>query len=199
MLSHSHPVQWISSSDHSTLSSPTTNDNPIFTTKTLGKPWTRRLSLAIGRRYFFLLLASDSGHQAFIHMSLLPSPLTTTTTTGDSINPVQLTNFYSTPSSVRLATARSMDHNNNHHHHHSITTPIVREMQLEEKSNESSAVIKSSETTNISNVVVFIPIVLVHQNKASLKNRARLPLQPTTQQISSILPSAGKKHKLPDE
>ena len=153
---------------------------------------------------FFLLLASDSGHQAFIHMSLLPSSSTTTTTTGDSINPVQLTNFYSTPSSVRLATARSMDHNNNlhhnnnHHHHHSITTPIVREMQLEEKSNES-AVIKTSETTNISNVVLFIPLVLVHQNKPSPKNRARLPLQPTTQQISSILPSAGKKHKLPDE
>ena len=45
----SHPVQWISSSDHSALSSPTTNDNPIFTTKTLGKTWTERLSLAIGR------------------------------------------------------------------------------------------------------------------------------------------------------
>ena len=42
-------------------------------------------------------------------------------------------------------------------------------------------------------------MLLVHPNKVSLKNRARLPLQPTTQQISSILPSAAKKHKLPEE
>jgi hypothetical protein len=33
----SRPVQLISSSDHSNLSSPTSNDNPIFTTKNLGK------------------------------------------------------------------------------------------------------------------------------------------------------------------
>jgi hypothetical protein len=143
----SRPVHLISSNEHSNLSSPTSNENPIFTTKNL-----------------------DSGHQAFIHMSLLPS-----TSTTESINSVQLTNFYSTPSSVRISTTqRSMDHNNNH----SITTPIIREMQTDEKLNDST-IIKN-----------------IHHNKNSLKNRTRLPLQ--TQQISSILPTT-KKHKLPED
>jgi hypothetical protein len=34
-----------------------------------------------------------------------------------------------------------MDHNNNHHHHHhSITTPIIREMQTDEKGNDSTMI-----------------------------------------------------------
>jgi hypothetical protein len=144
----SRPVHLISSNEHSTLSSPTSSDNPIFTTKNL-----------------------DAGHQAFIHMSLLPS-----TSSTESINSVQLTNF----SSVRISTTqRSMDHNNNHHHHHSITTPIIREMQTDEKANDST-IIKN-----------------LHPNRNSFKNHTRLPLQPSTQQISSILPTT-KKHKLPD-
>ncbi len=69
-------------------------------------------------------------------MSLLPS-----TSNNESINSVQLTNFYSTPSSVRISTTqRSMDYNNNH----SITTPIIREMQTDEKSNDST-IIKNSK------------------------------------------------------
>ncbi|CAF0803844.1 unnamed protein product [Rotaria sordida] len=146
----SRPVHLISSNEHSNLSSPTSHDNPIFTTKNL-----------------------DSGHQAFIHMSLLPS-----TSSTESINSVQLTNFYSTPSSVRISTTtqRSMDYNNNH----SITTPIIREIQTDEKFNDST-IIKN-----------------IHHNKNSIKNRTRLPLQPSTQQISSILPSI-KKHKLPED
>jgi hypothetical protein len=71
-------------------------------------------------------------------MSLLPSP-----STSDSLNSVQLTNFYSTPSSVRISTTtqRSMDHNNNHH---SITTPIICEMQTDEKHHDST-IIKNSK------------------------------------------------------
>ncbi|CAF1500722.1 unnamed protein product [Rotaria sp. Silwood1] len=146
----SRPVHLISSNEHSNLSSPTSNDNPIFTTKNL-----------------------DSGHQAFIHMSLLPS-----TSSTESINSVQLTNLYSTPSTVRISTTtqRSMDHNNNH----SLTTPIIREIQTDEKINDST-IIKN-----------------IHHNKNSIKNRTRLPLQPSTQQISSILPPT-KKHKLPED
>ena len=64
-------------------------------------------------------------------MSLLPS-----TSTTDS---VQLTNFYSTPSSVRISTTqRSMDHNNNH----SLTTPAIREMQIDGKLNDSTIIKK---------------------------------------------------------
>lgn len=68
-------------------------------------------------------------------MSLLPS-----TSNNESINSVQLTNFYPTSSSVRISTTtqRSMDHNNNH----SVTTPIIREIQTDEKAND---------TTNIKN------------------------------------------------
>lgn len=36
-----HPLQLISSSEHSTLSSPTANDNPILATKPLGQYWIR--------------------------------------------------------------------------------------------------------------------------------------------------------------
>jgi len=122
-------------------------------------------------------------------MSLLP-----TTSTNESINSVQLTNFYSTSSSVRISTTqRSMDHNNNH----SITTPIIREMQTDEKSTDST-IIKNSITINHLLIFIFIFIFLVHHNKNSIKNRTRLPLQPSTQQISSILPTT-KKHKLPEE
>ncbi|CAF3589605.1 unnamed protein product [Adineta steineri] len=139
----SRPLHIISSNEHSNLSSPTSNDNPIFTTKNL------------------------------VQMSILPSSSTT-----DSINSVQLTNFYSTPSSVRISTTqqRPMDHNNNH----SLTTPTIREIQTDEKLNDST-IIKN-----------------IHSNKNSIKNRTRLPLQPSTQQISSILPTS-KKHKLPDD
>ncbi len=92
---------------------------------------------------------SDSGHQAFIHMSLLP-----TTSTNESINSVQLTNFYSTSSSVRISTTqRSMDHNNNHHH--SITTPIIREMQTDEKSTDST-IIKNSIKIYYLLIFIFI-------------------------------------------
>ncbi|CAF1320472.1 unnamed protein product [Adineta steineri] len=139
----SRPLHIISSNEHSNLSSPTSNENPIFTTKNL------------------------------VQMSILPSSSTT-----DSINSVQLTNFYSTPSSVRISTTqqRPMDHNNNH----SLTTPTIREIQTDEKLNDST-IIKN-----------------IHSNKNSIKNRTRLPLQPSTQQISSILPTS-KKHKLPDD
>jgi hypothetical protein len=75
-------------------------------------------------------------------MSLLPS-----TSSTESINSLQLTNFYSTPSSLRISTTqRSMDHNNNHHH--SITTPIIREMQTDEKINDSM-IIKNSKSLTI--------------------------------------------------
>jgi hypothetical protein len=73
-------------------------------------------------------------------MSLLPS-----TSSTESINSLQLTNFYSTPSSLRISTTqRSMDHNNNH----SITTPIIREMQTDEKINDSM-IIKNSKSLTI--------------------------------------------------
>jgi len=117
-------------------------------------------------------------------MSLLPSSSTT-----DSINSIQLTNFYSTPSSVRISTTqRSMDHNNNH----SLTTPTIREIQTDE------SFIKNSKLRKFFFSFLFLfSIFLVHHNRNSIKNRARLPLQPSTQQISSIFPT--KKHKLPDE
>jgi len=80
-------------------------------------------------------------------MSLLPS-----TSNNESINSVQLTNFYSTPSSVRISTTqRSMDYNNNH----SITTPIIREMQTDEKSTDST-IIKNSITIYHFLIFIFI-------------------------------------------
>jgi hypothetical protein len=163
--SNSYPI-----SMHFGLSSPTTNENP-FTTKTF----------------------DSSGHQAYIHMQLLPST-SNSESTNSSQQPVQFslptTHLYSSPSSVLISTTqRTMDYNNNHQSN--ITTPIIREMQTEEKINES---------TTIKNL---------HHNKFSTKNRARLPLQPSTQQTSlttlstSMIPSSSsttirqpKKHKL---
>ncbi|UJR30102.1 hypothetical protein I4U23_017643 [Adineta vaga] len=148
----SRPVHLISSNEHSNLSSPTSTENPLLTTKT-----------------------SDSGHQTVIHMSLLPQ-----TSNSDSINSVQLSNFYPTPSSVRIATTqRSMDHNNNNNH--SITTTTIRDIQTDDKLNDSTLMRN------------------IHHNKTSIKNRTRLPLQPSTQQISSVLPTTTKKHKLPED
>jgi hypothetical protein len=119
-------------------------------------------------------------------MSLLPS-----TSTSDSINSVQ---FYSTPSSVRISTTqRSMDHNNNH----SSSTPIIREIQTDEKLNDSTIIKNSKLIIKFFSSSIFI--FLVHHNKNSFKNRTRLPLQPSTQQISSIFPTGAKKHKLPEE
>jgi hypothetical protein len=170
--SDSYPI-----SMHFGLSSPTTNENPLnsYSTKTF----------------------DSSGHQAYIHMQLLPS-----TSNSESINssqqPVQFTlpttHLYSSPSSVLISTTqRSMDYNNNHHQS-TITTPIIREMQTDEKIND-------------------LPTIKnLHHNKISTKNRTRLPLQPSTQQTSStltttptsIIPSSSstttirqpKKHKL---
>src|SRR5271155_4658132 len=105
-------------------------------------------------------------------MSLLPS-----TSSTESINSVQLTNFYSTPSSVRISTTqRSMDHNNNH----SITTPIIREIQTDEKINDST-IIKNSKEIEFPRFfflyqsLSFSFLILVHHNKNSIKNRTRLP------------------------
>jgi hypothetical protein len=112
--SNSYPI-----SMHFGLSSPTTNENP-FATKTF----------------------DSSGHQAYIHMQLLPST-SNSESTNSSQQPVQFslptTHLYSSPSSVLISTTqRSMDHNNNHQSN--ITTPIIREMQTEEKNNESSTI-----------------------------------------------------------
>ena len=138
------------------------------------------------------ICCSDSGHQAVIHMSLLQSP-----SPSESIHPVPLASFYSNPSTVLLAPSRSMDHNNNH----SVTTPIVHEMTIEEKTIDSPT-IKTSSIWKFQwkNKILFLifPKNLVHTNKNSMKHRQRLPLQPSTQQISSISPS-NKKHKLPEE
>ncbi|CAF1316352.1 unnamed protein product [Adineta ricciae] len=148
----SRPVHLISSSnEHSSLSSPTSTENPLLTTKN-----------------------ADSGHQTVIHMSLLPQ-----TSTSDPINSVHLSNFYSASPSVRIATTqRSMDHNNNNH---TITTTTIRDIQTDEKLHDS-ALLRN-----------------IHHNKNSVKNRTRLPLQPSTQQISSVLPATAKKHKLPED
>jgi hypothetical protein len=86
----------------------------------------------------------SSGHQAFIHMQLLPS--TSINESTHCTQPVQLTLpathlYSSSPSSSSVlisTTQRSMDHNNNHQSTTTITTPIVREMHLEEKLNDSS-------------------------------------------------------------
>jgi hypothetical protein len=128
--SDSYPI-----SMHFGLSSPTTNENPFnsYSTKNF----------------------DNSGHQAYIHMQLLPSP-----SNSESINssqqPVQFTlpttHLYSSPSSVLISTTqRSMDHNNNHHHHHhqsTITTPIIREMHTEEKMNDSTTIKHRKKKTN---------------------------------------------------
>jgi hypothetical protein len=124
----SRPVQLIPTSDHHIthvktenpismhfgLSSPTTNENPL--TKTF----------------------DSSGHQAYIHMQLLPST-SNSELSNSSQQSLQFTlptttHLYSSPSSVLISTTqRSMDHNNNHHHHQStITTPIIREPSIQQ-------------------------------------------------------------------
>ena len=141
------------------------------------------------------------GHPAYIHMQLFPSSSDSNhSSTSSSSSPVQLTlpnsHLYSSPSSVLISTSqRAMDYNNNHHQTMTtISTPIVREMQIEEKSNELTTLIKTAQST---------------------KNRTRLPLQPAVQQFSSTLtsitPSSStttttttiirqpKKHKLLEE
>jgi len=144
---------------HFGLSSPTTNENP-YSTKNF----------------------DTSGHQAYIHMQLLPS-----TSNTESINSSQqsvqftlpTTHLYSSPSSVLISTTqRSMDHNNNHQS--TITTPIIREMQTDEK-------------------ITDLPTI-----KNRNQNRTRLPLQPSTQQTPSSSSSSTtirqpKKHKLIEE
>lgn len=154
---------------HIGVSSPTTNENPIKNFDT-------------------------STHPAFIHMQLLPTSNTDSMNTSQQSVQFTLptTHLYSSPSSVLISTTqRSMDHNNNHQSTN-ITTPIIREMQIDEKTQDS--------TTN----------KILH----STKNRARLPLQPSTLQTSSpstsMIPSSSttttpsairqpKKHKLNED
>ena len=141
----SQPVQLISSSEHHSLSSPTTSENSIFTAKTLGTPKAHAsISVPLHVVFFYLL---ESGHQAFIHMSLLPS-----TSSTESLSTVQLTNFYSAPSSVRISTAsRPMDYNNNHH----LTTPIRREMHIEETQPDSTVTKNSKKKSGESSSQVL--------------------------------------------
>ncbi|CAF3366473.1 unnamed protein product [Rotaria socialis] len=158
--SNSYPI-----SMHFGLSSPTTNENPITP-----------LNVQVPHQHSYATKNFDtSGHQAYIHMQLLPS-----TSNTESINSSQqslqftlpTTHIYSSsPSSVLISTTqRSMDHNNNHQSTTTtITTPIIREMQTDEK------LIDSPTNKNF------------HPNKISTKNRTRLPLQPSTQQASSTL------------
>ncbi|CAF1338565.1 unnamed protein product [Rotaria sordida] len=156
---NSYPI-----SMHFGLSSPTTNENPLTP-----------LNVQVPHQHSYSTKNFDSsGHQAYIHMQLLPS-----TSNSESINSSQqsvqftlpTTHIYSSsPSSVLISTTqRSMDHNNNHQSTTTITTPIIREMQTDEKLNDST-IIKN-----------------FHHNKISTKNRTRLPLQPSTQQSSSTL------------
>ncbi|CAF2635971.1 unnamed protein product [Rotaria sp. Silwood2] len=160
---NSYPI-----SMHFGLSSPTTIENPLTP-----------LNVQVPHQHSYSTKNFDtSGHQAYIHMQLLPS-----TSNSESINSSQqsvqftlpTTHIYSSsPSSVLISTTqRSMDHNNNHHSTTTITTPIIREMQTDEKLNDSTTTIKNCKS--------------IHPNKISTKNRTRLPLQPTTQQSSSTL------------
>ncbi|UJR16377.1 hypothetical protein I4U23_003280 [Adineta vaga] len=186
---------------HFGLSSPTTTENPLAS-----------LNVQVQHPHSYTTKNLDSsGHQTYFHMQLLPS-----STNSESINspqqPVQFTlpatHLYSsstssssTPSVLISTTQRSMDHNNNHQSTTTtITTPIIREMQTDEKLNDST-IIKN-----------------LHHNKMSTKNRTRLPLQPSTQQITpistTVLPASSssslssatattirqpKKHKLIDD
>jgi hypothetical protein len=126
---------------HFGLSSPTTTENP--------------LNVQLPHQHSYSTKTFDSpGHQAYIHMQLLPS-----TSNSESINssqqPVQFTlpttHLYSSSSSSVLisTTQRSMDHNNNHQSTTTtITTPIIREMQTDEKINDST-IIKNRKTIEI--------------------------------------------------
>ena len=137
---------------------------------------------------------------AFIHMQLLPSPST-------DAAPVQLTlpssHLYSSTPSLFISNNHQrspMDINNNHQNSPTITTPIIREMNVDEKLSDASTTKTSAKT--------------------STKNRTRLPLQPSAQQMSlssssssSTTPSSStststpttsnvrqpKKHKLIDD
>ena len=81
-------------------------------------------------------MATDSGHQTFIHMPLLPS-----TTNTEPINSLQITNFCSTSPSFRISTSqRSMDHNNNHS---GTTTSLLHQMQTDDKFNDSTMITNS--------------------------------------------------------
>ena len=132
------------------------------------------------------LTTKNLDQTAFIHMQLLPA------TNSNESSPVQLTlpttHLYSSTSSIFLSNnpQRSpMDINNNHQSSPTITTPIIREMNIEEKLSE----------------------------RLTTKNRTRLPLQPSAQQVSltSSIPSSSnsipttsnirqpKKHKLIEE
>lgn len=126
--SNSYPI-----SMHFGLSSPTTNENPLAS-----------INVQVPQTHSYSTKNFDtSGHQAYIHMQLLPS-----TSNPESINSSQqsvqftlpTTHIYSSSSSSVLisTTQRSMDHNNNHQPTATITTPIVREMQTDERLNDSS-------------------------------------------------------------
>ena len=76
------------------------------------------------------------------------------------------------------STSRPMDHNNNH------------------QSNDETNSIKTSDVFSlqlIDKISMFLLSFSVHPQKISMKNRTRLPLQPSSQQISSILPSTKKQ------
>jgi hypothetical protein len=124
---NSYPI-----SMHFGLSSPTTNENPLTS-----------LNIQSSHQHSYPTKTFDSsGHQAYIHMQLLPSTSNSESLNSSQQQPVQFTlpttHLYSSPSSVLISTTqRSMDHNNNHQST-TITTPIIREMQLEEKINEST-------------------------------------------------------------
>ncbi|CAF1003570.1 unnamed protein product [Adineta ricciae] len=170
---------------HFGLSSPTTAENPLAP-----------LNVQVQHPHSYLAKNLDSsGHQTYFHMQLLPSSSNT-----ESINSSQqslqftlpATHLYSSststssssPSVLISTTQRSMDHNNNHQSTTAtITTPIIREMQIDEKSSDSN-IIKN-----------------FHHNKMSTKNRTRLPLQPSAQQITptttSLLPSSSSSTSSP--
>ncbi|CAF0891935.1 unnamed protein product [Adineta steineri] len=176
---------------HFGLSSPTTTENPLTP-----------LNVQVPHQHSYSTKNFDSsGHPPYIHMQLLP-PISNSESINSTQQPVQFTLpatthlYSSTSSSVLISTTqRSMDHNNNHQSTTTITTPIIREMQTDEKLNDST-IIKN-----------------LHHNKISTKNRTRLPLQPSTQQTTptttSIIPPSSssittttirqpKRHKLID-
>ena len=132
------------------------------------------------------LYATKNFDSTYIQMQLLPS-----TTNTESLNSSQQSVQFTFPTThlhsssiLSSTTQRSMDHNNNDQ---LITTPIIHEVQTDEKLND---------LTTSKNL---------HKN--SSKNRSRLPLQPSTQQTSTISASSSmattirqpKKHKLIEE
>ena len=173
---HSYPI-----SMHFGLSSPAT-EHPLSP-----------LNVQVNHPHAYATKNFDSsGHQAYIHMQLLPS-----TSTSESLHPSQpvhltrpTTHLYSSPSSVLISTTqRSMDHNNNHQSTTpaTITTPIVREMQIDEKHTDLTTIKNSKIRSTCQYKNHPSPPISVHHGKVSTKSRARLPLQPSAQQISSTL------------